>query len=284
MKITAALARKLLRLAEGDTLPRSQLKNALIDSLLEHGVFSLRSRGTQQSLFCPDAAALQAYLDNHSGIADLQRYIAALDKEDLQRSESVRVASDSKLKPVRSFKGFLVNCLEPVITRLNGVELILAPLPGAFTYIYDFEQFAPAEDVTIVGVENGENFRYLERQRQLFPDNKLLFVSRYPQSCDLLRWLQGISNPYLHYGDFDFSGIRIYLTEFKKSLHERAEFFVPDGIEELLREYGNRSLYQRQLDQLADVTCLPEPGLQRLVDLICREKKGLEQEILIQGN
>ena len=227
MKVSITLARKLLSLAAGDMIPRSQLKNSLVDSLLENEVLQLRSRGTRKNVFCPDAVALQAYIDNHFGIADLQQYVEMLNGEDLLRSQSVCIASSSKVKSIRSFKGFLVNCLEPISARLNGAELKLAPVPGAFTYVYDFEQFIPAADVTIVGVENGENFRYLERQQYLFPDQKFLFVSRYPQSGDLVRWLRGIDNPYLHFGDFDFSGIRIYLTEFKKYLQDRAEFFIP---------------------------------------------------------
>ena len=246
-------------------------------------MLQLRSRGTQQSVFCLDAVALQAYIDNHFGIADLQRYVEMLDAEHLLRSHSVRLSGNSKIKNIRSFKGFLVNCLEPISVCLNGSELNLTPVPGAFTYVYDFEQFIPAADVTIVGVENGENFRYLERQQYLFPDQKFLFVSRYPQSGDLVRWLRGIDNPYLHFGDFDFSGIRIYLTEFKKYLQDRAEFFIPPGIDYLLGRYGNRDLYEGQFNQLSELPCLPESGLQLLVELICREKKGLEQEVLISA-
>ena len=281
MKVSGALARKLLALAAGEVIPRSQFKSRLVDSMLDNRVLQLRSRGTRQSVFCPDAVALQSYIANHFAIADLQQYVEMLDNENLLRSHSVRLAGNSKVKNIRTFKGFLVNCLEPISVRLNGSELKLTPVPGAFTYIYDFEQFVPAEEVTIVGVENAENFRYLERQSYLFPEQKFLFVSRYPQSGDLVRWLQVIDNPYLHFGDYDFSGIRIYLTEFKKYLLDRAEFFIPPGIDNLLGRYGNRDLYERQLNQLSELVCLPESGLQLLVELICREKKGLEQEVLI---
>lgn len=39
--------------------------------------------------------------------------------------------------------------------------------------------------MTVVGVENGENFCRIRSQKYLFGDNKVLFVSRYPQSADL---------------------------------------------------------------------------------------------------
>ena len=49
-------------------------------------------------------------------------------------------------------------------------------------------------------------------------NQKILFVCRYPQSNDLIKWLQSIPNRYLHFGDLDFAGINIYLNEFKKYL------------------------------------------------------------------
>jgi len=152
-----------------------------------------------------------------------------------------------------------------------------------FTYIYDFEQFIPAAEIVIVGVENGENFRYIERQEKLFPLENTLFVSRYPQSGDLLRWLQTIPNRYLHFGDFDFAGINIYLNEFKPWIGSRASFFVPDGIEKLIQDYGSRELYDRQCQAAPQRSRLQEPQLEQLWDLISRHRKGLEQEVLIEG-
>ena len=66
----------------------------------------------------------------------------------------------------------------------------------------------------VVGVENGENFCRIRSQKYLFGDNKVLFVSRYPQSADLREWLIKIPNRYIHFGDFDLAGICIYQSEF----------------------------------------------------------------------
>jgi hypothetical protein len=43
------------------------------------------------------------------GIIDLLQYIEVRQKENVQRSELVQISSDSKLKHVRLFKGFLIN-------------------------------------------------------------------------------------------------------------------------------------------------------------------------------
>jgi hypothetical protein len=282
MKLTVSLAKKLFSLTMGGFLPRSQVRQTLVDRMLDEGVLSLRTRGTRQSIYCQDPDALHSFLKNHLGINDLPLFIETASREDLLRSEAVHVASDSKLKAIRSFKGFLVNCDQPLDTRLNAVPFLISPVPGAFIYIYDFERFVPAVDITIVGVENGENFRYLERQQGIFPFEKRLFVSRYPQSGDLIQWLRSIPNRYVHFGDFDFAGINIYMHEFKRFLDDRAEFFVPHGIEALFRNYGNRNLYDRQLRSMPERMKLKEPGLEKVWDLICREKKGVEQEVLLR--
>lgn len=86
-----------------------------------------------------------------------------------------------------------------------------------------FTDFRIPHGVIVVGVENMENFRLPERQRDLLaqigrreddnrPSARLLLVSRYPQSKDLATWLQEIPNPYVHFGDFDLAGIHIYLS------------------------------------------------------------------------
>lgn len=281
MKLPIGLAKKLLRLTQGDSLPRSQVQYAIVDRMVEEGVLFVRSQGTRQSIYCRDATGVHRYLKNQLGVNDLSLFVGTVTAVDLLRSDAVRVASDSKIKTIRSFKGFLVNCCRPLEASLNGVPLQIVPVPGTFTYLYDFEHFVPAEEIVIVGVENGENFRYIERQEKFFPVEKALFVSRYPQSGDLLRWLQTIPNRYLHFGDFDLAGINIYLNEFKQHLGARAEFFVPDDIVDLFYNYGNRDLYDRQCKMAPQRSRLQEPALERLWDLICAEKKGLEQEVLI---
>ena len=109
-----------------------------------------------------------------------------------------------------------------------------------------------------------------------------MFVSRYPQnqSKDLLKWLQFIPNKYLHFGDFDFAGIGIYLNEYKKYLADRAVFFVPEYIEYVISEYGNRKLYDKQKINF-DMQSVKEECLIKLIEIMQKHKKGLEQEIWI---
>ena len=100
--------------------------------------------------------------------------------KDLQRSMLVQETGDSKTVKLRTFRGFLVNCYEPVHARIGNSEFVISPPEGSAVFIQNPDEFHIPSDVTVVGVENGENFCRIRSQKHLFGDNKVLFVSRYP--------------------------------------------------------------------------------------------------------
>lgn len=120
----------------------------------------------------------------------------------------------------------------------------------------------------------------------------ILFVSRYPQSGDLVAWLKSIPNRYLHFGDFDLAGISIFLTEFRIPIDGtpdsggRTEFFIPDGIENLLAK-GSPERYQDQVERFQTLlerllSLAPhDTQLHRLVSLIHTHRRGYDQEGLL---
>lgn len=281
MKIPVHIAEKLLQLSQGEVIPSGKAKHALIEELVSERIIERTGR-IQKKLTIVDNKPLFLYLQNKHGINDLKKYIEVYQKENLQRNELVEISSNSKLKQVRTFKGFLVNSYIPIQATLNGKPITINFTEGTFQFIYDFENFIPDENVTIVGIENPENFRYIEKQKHLFKEIQPLFISRYPQnqSKDLVKWLQSIPNNYLHFGDFDFAGIGIYLNEFKKLLEKKALFFVPNNIEELIKLNGNRKLYNEQNINFK-VELINERDLLKLIETIHKYRKGLEQEILI---
>lgn len=282
MKLPISIAEKLALMQNGEKLPSSRLRHAVVDSMIENGILKKQIQGRSKTLiYLSQKDKLTDYLDNHFGISDLRSYIEALKQNDLTRSEAIAVASDSKLKSIRTFKGFLVNCYEPIECLFKGESITLQPHEGTFIFIYDFEEFYPCKGTTIVGIENPENFRYILEQRYLFTDIQPLFVSRYPQSRDLIKWLQMIPNNYLHFGDFDFSGLNIYINEYKKHLNERAKYFLPANIEKLLSEKGNRKNHDNQII-LFDKSAIVEENILLLLKIIEKYKKGLEQEIFIK--
>ena len=250
--------------------------------MLEDGILQKKQLGKMKAqIFLADPGMLNDYLHNQFGIGDLDLFIEKILGHSLTRAGSVHISGDSKLKTIRTFSGFLANVYHPVKCEMQGKPFVLNPLPGSFTFVHDYKTFLPGSSVTVVGIENAENFSQIEKQSYLFRDMEVLFVSRYPQSNDLVKWLQAIPNAYLHFGDLDFEGINIYNHEFKKHLGDRAGFFIPPQTENYLVKYGNRTLYNKQLSRAADVSQLSEKNIQELTYLLHQHKKVLEQEVFI---
>jgi len=284
MKLPLSIAQKLLALSAGQAIPAGQMKHVIVDKMVEDGlIFRQRTGAGRALLLLGQIDYLTAYLHNHFGIENLEAYVEVLSRGAQTRSEGITIAADSKIRSIRTFKGFLVNAYEVLSLQLNGKEFSLVPQSGTFQFIYDYEGFIPDPDLKIVGIENAENFRWIEHQQHLFPGFKPLFLSRYPQSQhgDVIRWLSSIPNDYLHFGDFDFEGMNLYLREYKKHLGVRSRFFVPENLDELIQRKGNRAIYNAQLHHQPVINEETEPGMVQLMDMLHRHKKVLEQEAMI---
>ena len=197
MKSTAAQTEKLLRLAKGETLPASMLKDGQFEQMVSDGMLIAVTRGSRKSYRARDERSLRSYIAAHFGIRDLEQLHELLREGEAARAEQVRITGDSKAVAHRTFCGFI--CYDPISVALAGKSFELLPEEGTFVFIYDFKTFSIPGDIVVVGVENAENFRYIGKQRHLFEsilskDTKLLFVSRYPQqqSRDLMEWLASI--------------------------------------------------------------------------------------------
>jgi hypothetical protein len=282
VKLPIATAQKLLGMIEtGTGIPASSMPGTLVMKMVEDAVLYRKQTGrTKALLFVQDVSALQRYLFNHFNIADLARYVQSAGAEETTRSEAIAISGDSKWKPVRTFTGFMLNCYIPIPATLHHEPFFVHPVPGTFTFMYDYTGFEPASTVTIVGIENAENFRRVDEQKYLFTDLLPLFVSRYPQSNDLVKWLQSMANGYLHFGDLDFAGINIFMHEYRRHLGQKASFFIPPGVADLLEKFGSRELYNKQLHLAREWE--NEPELNQLMQLFHKHKKVLEQEIFIK--
>jgi len=281
MRLPYAIAKKLQLMLQGERLAASTLQHAVVRQMIEDGVIQHVQQGKKRAiLYINNPASFTTYLNNNFGVADLASYVEKYVDEELTRTEAIEIAGDSKLKRIRTFKGFLVNSYNPIEATLNANSFIIHPVVGSYTFIADFESFTIADDVIVVGIENPANLGSIDKQQHLFKKIKPLFVSRYPQSNDLIKWLQSIPNSYLHFGDFDFAGIKIFIHEYKNKLGDKASFFIPGNIEQLIQQHGNRQLYDRQLPYFNAV--LNDPNLVDLVALLHKYKKGLEQEVLIR--
>lgn len=281
MRLPIHIAQKLLQLLKGEVLPSSVANNAIVEEMVSERIIE-RSGRIHKRLQLINRDALLLFLQNKCGINNLEQYIEVSQKDNLKRGDLIKISSNSKLKSVRTFKGFLVNSYEPIQAELNGKSITLNFSDGVFQFVYDFESFIPKSTITIIGIENPENFRWIVKQKHLFSAIQPLFISRYPQnqSKDLIKWLQSIPNNYIHFGDFDFAGIGIYLNEYKKYLGEKAMFFLPNNVDELINLNGNYKLYNEQKLNF-NIDEIKEENILKLIQIIHKYKKGLEQELLI---
>ena len=286
MKITSSLIDKLIRLRSGQSLPSSALRGEWVEELLSDGVLTSRSHGSRSSIIAASPETLeQSLMHINERLGHLDKMKETLDAE-TTRSEQAAETGNSKLVTARSCPGFPVNSYEPIICCLNGKELVVNPQEGTFLFIADWHSFAIPDDVTVVNIENMENFRLIRRQQSLFASalagKRLLFVSRYPQSSDLRTWLQTIPNQYVHFGDFDLAGIHIFLTEFQKHLGARASFLIPQDIEQRIK-HGSAERYNDQYPKYCHLTSNIQP-LQQLIDTLHKYHRCYDQEGYIENS
>jgi hypothetical protein len=278
MKISKTLINTLQQLIDGESIAYSTLRKDFAETLLAEGLLTVQTHGSRRTFRAIDTIALKNFIQIHYeelrtlGDNDLKSYAT--------RSEQAAETGNSKLVMVRSCPGFPVNSYEPITCSLSGNEFVINPPESSFVFIDNWQQFAIPERVIVVGIENMENFRMIRHQRKLFEsvlgDVPLLFVSRYPQSKDLRNWLMGIPNKYVHFGDFDFAGIHIFLTEFYKYLGNRSEFLVPSDIEQRLAK-GSPVRYNKQHGKYCALRTDIQ-YLQLLIDLINKYHRGYDQE------
>ena len=280
----------LTALARGEAVGGSRLKGELLRQLSQEDMLVATRHGSRMSFRAnnPKELARRFRITVLSSDATGDDFVDPF--ASVSRSELVRNFGDSKLVSIRTCPGFPVNVYESLDIELGPTgtasKMCLEPLPGAFTFIADWQNFHIGNDVVVVGVENMENFRFVSQQRYLFENLgvPILFASRYPQSGDLVRWLMSIPNRYIHFGDFDLAGIHIYQSEFRKYLEpSRCEFFIPKNIEELIRN-GSQDRYFNQIERFRDL-CSDDPRLEYLIGLIHKYHRGYDQEgLILQGS
>ena len=278
MKISKTLMATLQRLIDGESIAASALRKDFAEILKEEGLLTVQTHGIRRTFRAIDTLALKNFLQ-----ARYEELRSVGDDKFTSyetRSEQASETGNSKLVKVRSCPGFPVNSYEPITCSLRGNVFVVNPQNGSFVFIDDWNHFSIPEDIVVVGIENMENFRMIRQQRKLFEsilgDRQLLFVSRYPQSTDLRKWLQGIPNKYLHFGDFDLAGIHIFLTEFYKHLGSRSTYLIPSDIEHRLSK-GSLERYNSQYDKYHSLHS-DIPYLQSLIDLINKHHRGYDQE------
>lgn len=280
MNITIEQAKLLKELSEGKKVPLSRLKARIFQQLIQEQVLLRQKESHGWNIYTDHPQSLLNYLYNHYIRCTLDEYIER-GQAAPSRSNNIRMSGDSKLKETELWQGFYFKVSEPIHAQWQGKPLTLLPYPeGIPVFMPQPETLSLPEEVTVVMIENSENFLKIETQLPLFQGLKCFFVSFYPreQHSYFIEWLQKQPNNYVHYGDFDFAGIHIYQSQYKKYVSGESRYLVPSGLLPLFRQYGKRELYNNQLFLQALIKA-DEPGISELLEIIKREHKGLEQEI-----
>lgn len=275
-----AISASLQALMAGEQVAGSKLNGNLLSELIAEGLLLVIARGSRKSYRARDIEALKRYLiDKDESFRMLEANAAD------SRASMAAETGNSKLVSVRSCPGFPINSYEPIECSLQGKPFMVNPQEGSFLFVTDWETFVIPEEVIVMGIENMENFRMIRQQRSFFEDylkahgmsGKILFVSRYPQSLDLRKWLTSIPNHYIHFGDYDLAGINIFLSEFQQYIGKnRSSFLIPDDIELRLKS-GSKSRYDEQYNRFKDMKS-DSQEIQHLIELIHQERKGYDQE------
>lgn len=275
-----AISASIKALMAGEQVAGSKISNKLLEELLAEGLLLVISHGSRKSYRARDVNTLKRYLiDKDENYRMLEVGVSD------SRASMAAETGNSKLVTIRSCPGFPINSYEPIECFLCGEPFLVNPQEGSFFYVSEWERFTIPKNVVVIGIENMENFRMIRKQKDFFENylethglsNKVLFVSRYPQSTDLRKWLSTISNHYLHFGDFDLAGINIFLTEFQQFIsNARSSYLIPDDIEYRIKS-GSRKRYDEQLRHFSEIKS-NNCELQRLIDLIHNGRKAYDQE------
>jgi len=286
IKLPLTFCNLLKRLQNNEKIPigkfSSKINKALLLDFENENVLQISQQSRTKYVFCFDKKYLDNYL-REFGINDLDNYIEFLIKNDTSRSEAATISANSKFKKYRIFNGFFVNSYLSILGEICEHQISLNPQKGTWLYIEDYKTFKIDKNITIVGVENTETFKLIESYKHLFKNIKPLFLLRYNNNS-YIEWLQNIKNDYLHFGDFDLSALAIYISEFRNKLTvDRCRFYIPENIEDLIKNSNNKRDYLIQLNdtRVKSINFDDYEEVSKLAKLINKEKRTIEQEVLM---
>jgi hypothetical protein len=276
-KLTCAQAANLVRLNAGESLPRSLIPKSILLPLQGAGVVQLERSGS--SYVVRGVPGLLAdFVMQHWGVRDLLRYSLAT-PDNRSRASMSEIAGNSKALPNRPFDGIFIRSFENCF--LGNEPLHKTPAgTAALVTVAELPRLR-VEAQCLIAVENAECLWHFECTTKYFPDlGKLSYalVLRWHWGEPWRNWLTTWSGQLFYFPDYDPAGLRIFECEVRPQRPD-VRLLVPNGLESLLRERGNRDLYLKQerfLNTLSDV-----PQIAPVVRLLRSERKVLEQETLL---
>ena len=279
--------RGLIALIRDRKVKKGDLSVLVRDRLLDAQVAFFSKEGASKFIETYRPELVKGIAEELAGTSDLEKYLETLEKiqagEKPDREESVLLTNDTKAFGTNVMNGIRLNAIRPVKINYDGEDVSVSPVCGMCMEIDKQALLTISPDVVVVGVENYSTFMRIKDYAHLFTENcDYLFTYRVTADKDSygkwITWLKRIPNRYIHFGDLDKGGLRIYIDSFRSVLGERAEFLIPENYEELIRN-GSKSLYDEQIRQgTPDVS--KDPRIKPLLETIEKYHRCCEQEKL----
>jgi len=246
----------LLNLKKQKELNYSKVPKSLLEELLKEGLAEVKQLSAKKK----KVVATNYFYHKYSNLEQIANAT--------NRSELTKV-DNSKAKKISPQDGLFIagNC------KVNNKDIDI------FQNSAIFLKDSPTIDkeVLVVVVENFENLIYFKKQLYLFNAKKFLFIYR---NKAMREFIKDISNKTLYFGDFDLAGIDIYLRQILP-LNKNIELFIPNTIEQDLKEFGSKELFNKQFNRYKNLSS-NIAKINKLIELIKTNQKALEQEFYIK--
>lgn len=257
MKHIAKYMQTLLKLKELKELNYSAVPKELLKQLLDKKLVVVKTLSAKRKKIFTSEAFFEEYKD----LENIQNAT--------RRAQLIAPQSHSKAKKISPQDGLYLNgncqILDVKLPFFSKSAVFLKEIPGI------------SKDILIVVVENFENLIFWEEQLRYFQKENILFIFRNKM---MLKFIENIENKIIYFGDFDLAGIDIFQTQVLVK-NKNIEFFIPQNIEENIKQYGSRELFSKQFNKYKNIKS-QDSKMQNLIDIIIENQKSLEQEFFIK--
>lgn len=281
-----AFAGLLAELLEAGVLPASRVSTGArkrLRPLLDSGVLGEARSGAGKVISVANSEIFNVYIRNQypAGLFDTSNSTDTLDL----RTASLLHYRDTKALGTLDFEvvEFRLCGVPPLMIGAHASSASQAPLGLGALVLHDRrrDEFPlPRFSGNIATVENPTMFIS-------FPwavANIDLAIATYGRmSARLVAWLASLGehgSRVTHFGDYDPVGLSEFLR-LQASLGELADLFIPDNLDDLISQFGNRELLTRSASLIPRLSQSNHPKVQRVLAMMQRHSCGLEQEVLL---